>query len=168
MTETHDDESPEASGPVREGCWVTVHYRLFDAQGEALEEATRELTYLHGGFGAILPRLEEVLADKVVGESVSVYLEPEDAFGDYDVDRLVMVPFSRLPDDAEPGMVFEGVPGEAADGELYTLTDVADGQAVLDGNHPLAGIGVRFDIEVTGVRVAGDDEIAAERLAAGS
>lgn len=164
MDGTEDDQ---AGGPASAttGCWVTVQYGLFDAQGEPLEDQARELTYLHGGFGAILPRLEQALEGRGRGESVSVYLEPEDAFGDYDAGRIVMVPRERLPAEVETGMVFEGVPGEAPDGELYTLTDLAAGQAVLDGNHPLAGIGVRFDLTITGLRLASEDELAAERLA---
>ncbi|MEZ5653839.1 MAG: peptidylprolyl isomerase [Burkholderiaceae bacterium] len=161
-----DDAAGEELSRIRDGWWVTVHYRLWDAQGEPLEDQTRELTYLHGGYGAILPRLEEALDGRAAGESVSVRLEPDDAFGDYDPELLVIVPRDRLPGEVETGMVFENVPGQAADGLLYTVTDLAQGQAVLDGNHPLAGIAVRFDIVVQDMRPATDDEVAAERLAA--
>ncbi|MEZ5660718.1 MAG: peptidylprolyl isomerase [Burkholderiaceae bacterium] len=167
MNDFEDDEAAKEQARICNGLWVTVHYRLFDAQGEPLEEQTRELTYLHGGFGAILPKLEEVLDGRAAGESVSVRLEPDDAFGDYDAGRLMIVPRERFPGELEPGMVFEGIPGAEPDGELYTVTDIAQGQVVLDGNHPLAGIGVRFDIDVVSMRAASEDEIAAERLARG-
>jgi FKBP-type peptidyl-prolyl cis-trans isomerase SlyD len=60
-------------------------------------------------------------------------------------------------------MTFESVPGEAPDGELYTVTDLTDDAVVLDGNHPLAGMALRFDLEVDDVRAATFEEVAEER-----
>lgn len=145
------------------GQWVTVRYRLFDSMGEPLEEVARSVSYLHGGYGGILPKLEAALEGKAVNGTASLYLEPVDAFGDYEADRVVMLPIERLPAQTEPGMTFEGLPGEAPDGNVYTVTDIAQGQAILDGNHPLAGIGVRFDLQVTAIRAATDEEIAQEK-----
>jgi FKBP-type peptidyl-prolyl cis-trans isomerase SlyD len=65
-------------------------------------------------------------------------------------------------------MTFECVPGEAPDGELYTVTDLTDDTVVLDGNHPLAGMALRFDLEIEDVREATEEEIAAERERADS
>jgi len=148
---------------VQDGCWVTVRYRLFDAQGEPLEEGEREWTYLHGGYGAVFPKIEAALAGLQLGQTVSLYLEPEDTFGEYDAARLQLVPQDRFAFELEPGMTFESVPGQPDDGHLYTVTDVADGMVVLDGNHPLAGLGLRFDLEIDDVREATHVEIAAER-----
>ncbi|MBP8308171.1 MAG: peptidylprolyl isomerase, partial [Burkholderiaceae bacterium] len=73
---------------VGDGMWVTVRYRLFDSQGVALEEGERELTYLQGGFGSVFPKIEEALVGHKTGYATSVYLQPEDGFGDYDADRV--------------------------------------------------------------------------------
>jgi FKBP-type peptidyl-prolyl cis-trans isomerase SlyD len=143
--------------------WVTVRYRLYDGQGEALEEGEREWTYLHGGYGAVFPKIEAALAGRAVGYTTSLYLEPEDTFGDYDADLLKVVPRDRFPATLEPGMTFDAVPGEASDGELYTVTDFTDEAVVLDGNHPLAGMALRFDLEVEDLRDATDAEVEAER-----
>jgi FKBP-type peptidyl-prolyl cis-trans isomerase SlyD len=66
-----------------------------------------------------------------------------------------------LPSAIEAGMSFEGIPGQTNDGILYTVTDFTDEVAVLDGNHPLAGMGLRFDIEVLDIWPATTDEIEA-------
>lgn len=148
---------------IEENTWVTVRYRLFDSQGEALEEGDREWTYLHGGYGAIFPKIEAALAGHAAGHTTTLYLEPDDTFGDYDASLLRIAPRARFPDELEPGMTFESVPGESPDGELYTVTDLTEDTVVLDGNHPLAGMALRFDLEVDDVRAATGDEIEAER-----
>lgn len=152
---------------IADGRWVTVRYRLYDATAQPLEDADREQTYLHGGFGHLFPKLEQALEGRRTGERVSIHLEPVDAFGDYDAQLLHLVARHRFPETLEPGMDFEGIPGEADDGRIYTVTDIAGDAVVIDGNHPLAGIGIRFDLEVLGVRPATDEELATERAAWG-
>lgn len=148
---------------IEANTWVTVRYRLYDSQGEPLEEGEREWTYLHGGYGAVFPRVEAALAGHERGYTATLYLEPEDTFGDYDASLLRIAPRERFPADLEAGMTFESVPGEAPDGELYTVTDMTGDAVVLDGNHPLAGMALRFDLEIEDVREATEEEIAAER-----
>lgn len=148
--------------------WVTVHYRLFDSNGEPVESGEREITYLHGGHGAIFDALEQALDGKAVGDEVSVYLQPEDTFGDYDAELLRLVPRAQMPAELEPGMTFEGVPGEEADGQLYIATDVTDEAVVLDGNHPLAGLALRFALEIVDLREASAEEIADEAARRGT
>lgn len=152
---------------IRENVWVTVRYRLYDSQGEALEEGEREWTYLHGGYGAVFPKVEAALVGRDVGDATTLYLEPEDTFGDYDASLLRIAPRERFPADLEAGMTFESVPGEAPDGELYTVTDFTEDTVVLDGNHPLAGMALRFELEVEDVREATDEEVEAERIRTG-
>jgi FKBP-type peptidyl-prolyl cis-trans isomerase SlyD len=151
---------------IEDDTWVTVRYRLYDAQGEALEPDERELTYLQGGYGAVFPMVEEALAGQAVGFQTTVHLEPEDGFGEYDADLLRIAPRSAFPAALELGMTFEGVPGEdAEDDGLFTVTDITEEAVVLDGNHPLAGMSLRFELQVVDVREATEDEVAAERAA---
>ena len=72
--------------------WVRVRYRLYDAQGDAIETGEREWTYLHGGYGSVFPGIEQALEGVGAGESRSVRLEPDDAFGEYDA-SLVQLRF---------------------------------------------------------------------------
>ena len=148
---------------IRENVWVTVRYELFDSQGEPLEEGEREWTYLHGGYGVIFPKIEAALEGRAVGDTLSLYLQPEDTFGDYDPELLQLMPRDRFPGALEEGMTFDALPGEAADGQLYTVTDLTDDTVVLDGNHPLAGMALRFEMVIEDLREATDEEVQAEQ-----
>lgn len=146
--------------------WVRLRYRLFDSQGEPVEAGERELTYLHGGYGAIFERLEEALEGAYEGDERHVYLEPPDSFGDYDPDLVQLAARSLFPENLEAGMSFDGVPGGVPDGRIHIVTDFTDDTVVLDANHPLAGMALRFELRVIEVRDASDEEIAEERTEA--
>lgn len=143
--------------------WVTVHYRLFDSSGEPVENGEREITYLHGGYGDVFEPIEQALEGQREGFETSLYLEPEQTFGDYDPALVRLAPRAALPEKLEEGMGFEGVPGEASDGRIWIVTDIAGDQVVLDGNHPLAGMALRFELRVVEVSEAEEDEIAEYR-----
>ena len=126
---------------------------MHDAQGAELSEPA-ETSYLHGGYGGLLEALERALEGKAPGDSVRIQLEPEQAFGEYDTDLVRLEPAGRYGDGLAVGMeVEEG-------SRLYTVTDIAGGQVVLDGNHPLAGMALRFSLDVLAVRNAKPEEIA--------
>jgi FKBP-type peptidyl-prolyl cis-trans isomerase SlyD len=146
---------------------VTLSYKLFSPDGTLIEESSQPITYLHGGHHGIFPKIEAALAQKQVGESCSVMLEPDDAFGEYDADLVRVEPQDRFPPDIKVGMQFEGHAGPdgAGDGEddemqVYTVTDIADGKVVVDGNHPLAGQRLRFDCTVLDIRPATAEEMS--------
>lgn len=141
---------------------VTLTFQLFDGDGTLLEETGEPIAYLHGGHSGMLPKLEEALNHKKPGDAVSVTVEPEDAFGDYDSELVKIETVDRLPADVEVGMQFEAY-ADASDpegsGVVYTVTDIADGKAVLDGNHPWAGKTLRFDCRIVDVRPASREEV---------
>jgi FKBP-type peptidyl-prolyl cis-trans isomerase SlyD len=132
---------------------VSLRVELQDAQGVELQPAS-ELTYLHGGYGEILGALEQALEGKAPGESVRLQLEPDQAFGDYDAGLLRVEPAARYGEGIAAGMQVE------EDERVYTVTDVAGGKVVLDGNHPLAGMALRFFCQVLSVRTAKAEEIS--------
>jgi FKBP-type peptidyl-prolyl cis-trans isomerase SlyD len=138
---------------------AALDIELQDLWGNVLQKTDEPLLYLHGGGDGILPALERALDGKAEGERLEVRLEPEDAFGDYDQSLLRVEPRSRFPDAVESGMQFEGIPGEQGDETIYTVTDVACDTVVLDGNHPLAGMALKFLIRIDTVRPATRDEI---------
>lgn len=141
---------------IADGCLVSLKVRMRDAQGTLLEESgERPLVYLHGADD-IFPRIEAALAGQEAGFRTTLALEPQDAFGDDDPALLHLVPLARLGADVDIGMRVEGVPGRPDDRRIYTVVDLADDVAVLDGNHPLAGRALLFDIEVLGVEPAGE------------
>ena len=149
---------------IMRDCLVSLAVRLHDAQGNLLEASDAPLIYLHG-HQDILPKLEQALEGRASGERLSLLLEPEDAFGDDDPALLQLVPVQQLGAAARVGMRFEGVPGQASDGRIYTITQVADGMALLDANHPYAGWALRFDIEVLKVEVAAPEDLAGAEAA---
>ncbi|MBV8634122.1 MAG: peptidylprolyl isomerase [Burkholderiaceae bacterium] len=147
---------------------VTVHYKLSDAQGNLIEESREPMVYLHGGYENTLPKIEEALDGKEAGYGTTIQVEPDDAFGEYDANLVKVEPRNRLPTPLEIGMQFEGTPDEEGeDGEeslIFTVTDIADDKVVLDGNHPLAGIALRFELNVAEVRAATEEEVAHQHV----
>jgi FKBP-type peptidyl-prolyl cis-trans isomerase SlyD len=129
-----------------------LRIELHDAQGVQLQPAA-DLTYLHGGYGELFEALERALEGKGPGESIRLQLEPDQAFGAYDAELVRVEPAERYGEGISVGMEVE------EDERLYTVTDVAAGKVVLDGNHPLAGIALRFSCEVLNVRAARPEEI---------
>jgi FKBP-type peptidyl-prolyl cis-trans isomerase SlyD len=146
---------------------VTVRYKLSDAQGNLIEESQEPMVYLHGGYENTLPKIEEALDGKETGFQTVIQVEPDDVFGEYDANLVKVEPRNRLPTPLEVGMQFEGMPDGGEEGEealIFTVTDIADDKVVLDGNHPLAGMALRFDLNVTEVREASDEEIAHQHV----
>lgn len=147
---------------------VSLRYKLTDAQNNIIEEPDSPMVYLHGGYEGTFPKIETLLDGQDIGYEASIQLEPNEAFGEYDPELLKIEPRARFPEPLEIGMQFEGVPdaeeeNNPADSDeeplIYTVTDVADSQVVLDGNHPLAGMALRFWVQVEDVRAATDEEI---------
>ncbi len=141
---------------------VTVAYSLTDAENNLIDEGLDPIIYLHGGYDDILPALEKALDGQEIGFKTRIQVAPEDAFGEYDA-MLVRVEDRELfPEPLEVGMQFEGIPEDDAsteDAVIYRVESIADGKVVLDGNHPLAGMALRFELSVTDIRQATDQEI---------
>lgn len=139
---------------------VTLNYTVRDPEGAIIDDGHHPLVYLHGGYDGIFPKLEETLHGKKQGETLQVKLQPDDAFGDYD-ESLILVEDAKLfPENIEVGMSFERVSDDGEEEIIYRVTDIADGKVVVDGNHPLAGVALVFDITVAEVRKATAEEIS--------
>jgi len=138
---------------------VTLSYQVTDSDGNLVDAGEQPLVYLHGGYDGIFPVLEEALQGRIVGDKLDVKLQPDEAFGDYDAELVMMEPRSLFPDNIEVGMQFERATEDGDDGELYTITDIADDKVVVDGNHPLAGMALVFSCTVAEVRTATAEEI---------
>lgn len=139
---------------------VSLRYQLFGTEGQLIEETEDPVEYLHGGYGNMFPAVEKELEGKDVGETCVVRLAPDDGFGDYDADLVHIEPRDKFPENVQVGMQFEGQGNESGDTLLYTVTDIADGKVVVDGNHPLAGQTLRFECTITEVRAASEEELS--------
>ena len=130
-----------------------MQVELHDAQNVPLAAPT-ELSYVHGGYGQLFGKLEQALEGHPPGDRVQVQLEPEDAFGEYDADLIRLEKAERYGDGLTVGMEVE------EDSRVYRVTDVAGGSVVLDANHPLPGIALRFSVVILAVRPATEEEVS--------
>jgi FKBP-type peptidyl-prolyl cis-trans isomerase SlyD len=139
---------------------VSFHYTLNDGDGKLLDtSAGREaFAYIHGS-GMIVPGLEEEMEGKRSGDSLNVEVPPAKGYGEFDPQLVHKVPQDRFGEQqVEPGMQFQA--GERGEMGVFTVMDVEDGMVMLNGNHPLAGVTLHFNVEITNVREATQDELS--------
>ncbi len=143
---------------------VTMTYELKNADGEVLESSAEPVSYLHGGYDNIFPKVEEAMHGKTVGDVVTVDLQPADAFGEFEEELVQIEPASAFPAaELKVGMQFEGE-DETGEVILYTVTEIADDKVVVDGNRPWAGERVIFKATVTDVRTAKQEEVSHQHV----
>jgi FKBP-type peptidyl-prolyl cis-trans isomerase SlyD len=142
---------------------VTINYKITDPDGNMIDDGHEPIVYMHGGYNNIFIPIENVLEGKSIGDTVTVKLQPGEAFGEYEPELVQIVPVEELPQPVKIGMMIEGTPEGDSDNEpiFCTITDIADGKAVLDCNHPLAGMALIFIGTVATIIQARDEEIAA-------
>src|SRR5690348_15724134 len=141
---------------------VAFDYTLTDDGGEVLDSSDEgePLTYLHG-HGQIVPGLESVMEGHVAGDTLKAVVSPKDGYGERNVDRVVKIPRSELPEGEEPEVGMElGAVGP--NGEVATLwiISVEKEDVLVSTDHPLAGITLHFDVTVREVREATSEELA--------
>ena len=139
---------------------VTFTYTLTNDKGEVLDssQAHGPLSYLHG-HGAIIPGLEAEMAGKSGGDSFQAKIAPADAYGEYNEELIIDVPKDRFPEpeNIEKGMQFQAQTQQGM--QVFTVEEVKDEVVSVDGNHPLAGENLSFDVEITDIRDATSEEI---------
>ena len=149
-----------ASNTVAKNVVVGINYRLTIADGTEVDSTgdAGPMEYLHG-HGNIIPGLEKALDGLELGADLDMEFPPQEAYGERDEDRMVVVSREQLGFDPEVGTV---VSAQLPDGrEQHLMIAAVDGdQVTLDGNHPLAGETLRFEVTVASLRDATDDEIS--------
>jgi FKBP-type peptidyl-prolyl cis-trans isomerase SlyD len=145
---------------ITNGCVVAMDYTLKTEDGSLIDtsEGDEPLWYLHGS-GQIVPGLEAALTGRQAGDKLEAVVKPEDGYGLRRSDRVLTVPRSRLPEGPEPevGMQLEAQ-GRRGEQVILWVTEVNGDQVTLDGNHPLAGHTLYFEVEVKHVREATAEE----------
>lgn len=140
---------------------VSIHYILTNSAGEQLDSSrgAEPLVYLHGQ-GNIIPGLEQALAGKKAGDKLNVTIPAAEAYGEYYDDMVQTISRSMFEgiDEIELGMMFEA---DVSHGPgVVTVTKIEGDDITIDGNHPLAGQDLTFDVEIIDVRTATADELA--------
>lgn len=151
-------------------CVVALTWTLKDTLGETLDELEEPVEFLVGGDD-LLAKIEEKLQGLEPGAELDLHLEPKDAFGDFDENKLFLEPRSAFPEQLEEGMAFEGLPEgcnpDAPRDQVYFVSEIYPEHVVLDANHPLAGIALRLSLKVHEVREAYAEEIGQGTMGTG-
>ncbi len=136
---------------------VSFHYTLSNNDGEVLDssEGHEAFTYLQGGQ-MIVPGLEAQMEGKAKGDKFKAVVSPELGYGEFDKQLLQRVPLDRFGGQTvEKGMQFQ-----AGEHSVVTVEEITETDVLVNGNHPLAGVTLNFEVEVTDVRDAPSDEVA--------
>lgn len=118
----------------------------------------RDILNINLGGEALLEGLAKGMVDLTEGERRSISLSAEEAYGLYDPKKVILFPCKKLPEDAKVGMAVS-IKGKSGKMRLYKILEVVPPFARLDGNHPLAGQDLVFEIEALKVRKATETEI---------
>lgn len=135
---------------------VSIHYTLKDNQGNVIDSSSEgnPLSYIHGN-GSLIQGMEEGLEGKAEGDKFDLSIPPEKGYGEKHDNLVQKVPKSAFGDqDVKPGMQFS-----TQDGHTVTVSSVEPDGVTVDGNHPLAGMDLNFNIEVVDIREATKEEI---------
>ena len=142
---------------------VTLRFKVSDTQGKVIEDSADPTVYLHGGYGNTLPKIEAALEGQLAGYQITLQLPPEDAFGLRDENLVRTLPKSQFPPGVKVGGQLEGR-GDDGREQVFNVMKIKGDTVLLDGNHPLAGKELRFNVKVTGVRAASEEEIAHQHV----
>ena len=135
---------------------VTITYKVTTPQGKPLDAG--HLSYLHGGYENIFPKVEAALDGQAVGFSTTLQLAVEDAFGARDESLVRTIPKSEFPPGVKVGGQLRGTDDQGQP-QIYHVVKIKGPVVLLDGNHPLAGMALHFACKVTEVRAAKPEEI---------
>jgi len=146
---------------IQPNAFAEVDYVLEGEDGEVLDDSSAEdgepLRYVHG-YGMLVPGLEKRLTGLSAGESAEIVVPPEEAYGLHDDELVYSIDRSEAPNASEGDeVVLEDEDGDEA---VAHVVEVSDDELVIDGNHPLAGLTLRYKVAVREVREATPEEIS--------
>ena len=146
---------------IKKNSVVSFHYTLNDPDGQLLDtSAGREAFAYIQGHQMIVPGLERQLEGRQAGDTVLAVVPASEGYGEIDPKLVHKVPLDRFGDQkVEPGMQFHAG-REGGEMGVFTVIGVDDGMVALNGNHPLAGVTLHFNVEITEVRAATEEELA--------
>ena len=140
---------------------VTIDYTLTNDEGKVLDSSQGQdpLAYIHG-VGNIIPGLEEALEGKQAGDALTVTVDPEKGYGlrNDELTQTVSRDLFQGVEELSVGMQFQADGGQGP--QVVTVTSIEGDDVTIDGNHPLAGATLNFDVSIVGVREAEEEELA--------
>lgn len=139
---------------------VFVTYSLFDNQGQLFEKSDIPVGYIQGADKGLFFKLEDALNGKIEGEQISVVLSPEEAFGEHRSDLTFTDNLENVPPQFHHVGAEIDFQNDQGDIKTFVVSKIENGKLTVDGNHPLAGQQVRFDLMVVEVRNPTPEEAA--------
>jgi FKBP-type peptidyl-prolyl cis-trans isomerase SlyD len=136
---------------------ISFHYTLTDSDGVVIESSQgREPVSFMSDMGMIVPGLEREIVNYTAGQKGHVEVKAEDGYGLIDFNKYVQVPREALPkQDIKEGDMFQSNQSPLP----FTVKQITETHVVLDGNHPLAGEDLVFDVEILEIREASEQEL---------
>ena len=136
---------------IKPGKFVSLTYSIADTDGNLLEQNDIPVNYVHGGDTELIGGMDRAVAGKAAGDTIEMTVPPEDGFGPHDpsltfVDDIENVPpqFRRVGAEVQ-------MQNEAGEAKTFQVTRLEDGKLTVDGNHPLAGKALNFDLELVSI-----------------
>ncbi len=145
---------------ITSGKVITINYILKDDDGKLIDKSDdSSFAYLHG-HSNIIPGLEQALENRSQGDSFNLVLEPKDAYGEYNPAITQVIPRAAFGEaEIEVGMQFHAE-SDAGQPVLITISEINGDDITIDGNPPLAGVTLHYEVEVMDIRDATDDELS--------
>lgn len=136
---------------IENGNVVDVHYVGKLTDGNVFDSSEgREPLKFEVGSGQIIPGFENAVMGKSVGDKVTVTINPEMAYGEVREDLFVQLPIDKMPGDVEVGQMLQAMSDDGRATQVR-VHEVNEDNVIIDGNHPLAGQDLIFDIEIVSV-----------------
>ena len=137
---------------IENGKVVSVHYVGKFTDGEVFDSSEgREPLQFQVGSGQLIPGFESAIIGKVVGDKVTANIAPEEGYGLVREDLIVSVPLDKMPGEVEVGQALEAQGDNGQSAQVF-VKEVNEDNVVIDGNHPLAGKDLVFEIEVVEIQ----------------
>lgn len=149
---------------IEKNAVVGIDYRLTIVDGTEVDTTADRgpMEYLHGHQN-IVPGLEKELEGHEVGDALEVTVGPKEGYGELDPERVVQVNREQLGFEAEVGAVVSAKLPDGREQHLL-ITEIEGDTVTLDGNHPLAGQTLRFEVSIASIREATEEEVTNGRV----
>ena len=135
---------------------VTLSYQVTTPEGKPVDKGN--LSYLHGGYDNIFPKVEAALDGQAAGFATTLELSAADAFGEHNPELIRTIPKAEFPPGVKVGGRIQSV-DNAGEPQVFNVVKIKGPEVHLDGNHPLAGQPLRFSCKVSAVRAASAEEV---------
>ncbi len=140
---------------AKSGDSVSIHFTAtLDDGTPVLSTRQSGLFTFEIGDGTTFPKINDITIGMGIGEKKTITLQPADAFGDINSQLIIEVPKDQLPQDIKEGNWLVNPDNEA---QQFLIKEIKGDKVIIDGNHPLAGKALTFDLEIIDIKARLDN-----------